>query len=135
MLRGDSTLNTIECSLKKLIKAGEEEQGSRVEVEEEEKTENKSREGGDKEWLSMIQALLKQYDNIFDISQLSPYRITSLLLPLWKRIALKHFGNPAVQGELMFWFDLGHSVSLIARRLCKRNFPLIVCCHQCVPVA
>ncbi|TYK30827.1 retrotransposon protein [Cucumis melo var. makuwa] len=68
VLRGDSTLNTIECSLKKLMKAGEEEQGSRIEVEEEEKTENKSREGGDKEWLSMIQALLKQYDNIFDIS-------------------------------------------------------------------
>ena len=48
----------VDSALKKLRKAGEEEeQGSWIEVEEEEKTENKSREGRGKEWLHGMQAL------------------------------------------------------------------------------
>ncbi|KAA0033125.1 hypothetical protein E6C27_scaffold269G002630 [Cucumis melo var. makuwa] len=53
--QGDPTLTTVECSLKKLTKSWEEEeQGFWIEfqnseVEEEEKTENKSQEGGEEE--------------------------------------------------------------------------------------
>lgn len=50
-----------------------------MEVEEEEKTKNKSREGGDEVWLPMIQAFLKQYDNIFD----TPRRL--ILMWEWKK--------------------------------------------------
>lgn len=95
MLRGDSTLTKVEGALKKLMKAREEEeQWSWIEVEGEEKAKNKSREGGDEEWLHGIQALLKQYDNMFDTPRRLPQNRTIdhrlLLLEGNKTINVRH---------------------------------------------
>lgn len=95
VLRGDSTLTKVEGALKKLMKAREEEeQWSWIEVEGEEKAKNKSREGGDEEWLHGIQALLKQYDNMFDTPRRLPQNRTIdhrlLMLEGNKTINVRH---------------------------------------------